>query len=224
MNILGIDTSSKFLCLAVSKGQKILASKRRQLGRKHSTLLISSVESILKKSGIPKTKIDVFGVGVGPGSFTGLRISLSLVKAFAFALGKKISGIPTLDIIAKNAQIDGNISVILDARRGNVYTAFYRNNGGTLKRVSAYLLLPFNAWLSRINKRTFVLGDALGVYGQDIQCNPNIEIMPEKFWYPDARNLNLLVEEKIRQSGPDDPDKILPLYLYPKECQIRHKT
>lgn len=221
MNILGIDTSSKFLCLAVSKNQKILANTRKKLGRKHLALLIPSVEAILKKSGIPKTKIDIVGIGLGPGSFTGLRISLSLVKALAFALGKKISAIPSLDVIAKNARVDGDISVILDARRGNVYTAFYRNKAEALKRTSAYLLLDFNTWLSRINKKTYVLGDGLSVYGQSIRLNPNITVMPDKFCYPDAKSLNLLVYEKIKKSGPDDLDKVFPLYLYPKECQIK---
>lgn len=224
MNILGIDTSTKYLSLSITKNKQILAQYNKESGTRHSRIIISVINRLFNKAKIPKGKIDCFAVGLGPGSFTGLRISVSLVKALALSLNKKVVGISSLDIIAKNVIKDGAISVILDARRGNLYTAFYENKNSVLRRKSPYLLISFEEWVKRINKKTYVLGDGIVVCAKELPRNHNIVALEDKFWYPDSRNLNFLAYEKIKLSGFDSADKILPIYLYPKECQVKNSN
>ena len=224
MRILSIDTSTKMLCLALSDNGKIIFNYRRDAGVKHSAILFSTLESLLKKYGIKKETIGTFAVGLGPGSFTGLRISLSAVKGLLLASKKKVVGIPTLDIIAKNTAQDGLFWVISDANRGNIYAASYERKNERLKRLTSYTLINFNAWLKGIKNKVFVLGGAVGIYGAELAKNKNISCLAEKFWWPDAKNLCVLAIEKLSSQGPDKIGRLLPLYLYPKECQIKTVT
>lgn len=184
-------------------------------------MLVPLLERMFKKSAVDKEDIDLFSVGLGPGSFTGLRISLSVIKGLVLSLKKRVIGISSLDIIARNVEEDGKICVILDARRGNIYTASYEQKNFSLRRITPYSLTNFVDWSRQIRGKTFVLGDGLAVYGSKLPKQKNIVCLPEKFWYPDARNLCMLAFEKFKERGADNIEKLLPLYLYPKECQIK---
>jgi tRNA threonylcarbamoyladenosine biosynthesis protein TsaB len=219
MKKLAIDTSSKFLCIAFKDEDRLVFNYRKKKERQ-TTYLFCVLQGLLRKYNQRIENIDLFCVGLGPGSFTGLRVGLSSIKGLVFALGKKILGVSTLDIIAKNIKEKGDISVILDAKRGNVYSAFYKN-GQDLLRTSSYLLLNFRDWMRRIKKKTFVLGDAIGIYKDELYKNKNIICVSEKYWYPDARNLIELSDKRFKNKSSDNIIKINPLYLYPKECQIR---
>ena len=104
MRILLLDTSSKFLSLAVARDEKILSQTHRKLDRKHSLQLVPLIDKILKKAKVPLKKIDGFCVSKGPGSFTGLRIGITTIKGLAFVLCKPVVAIPSLDILAQNAK------------------------------------------------------------------------------------------------------------------------
>src|SRR3989304_5415259 len=102
MKILSIDTSTKTFSLAVSDGEEILRSRNIKITRVLSSSIIPSIHQILKKAGIALSQLDGFAVGLGPGSFTSLRVGLSTIKAFALATGKPVVGIPSLDVLALN--------------------------------------------------------------------------------------------------------------------------
>ncbi|MDP1852990.1 MAG: tRNA (adenosine(37)-N6)-threonylcarbamoyltransferase complex dimerization subunit type 1 TsaB [Candidatus Omnitrophota bacterium] len=221
MKILGIDTSTRMLSLALTDKDKVIFSYKKEAGRKHCVVLLKVLNDLLDKYRIKKEDIGLFAVGLGPGSFTGLRISLSILKGLVLSLEKKAIGISSLDVIAGNINQDGYLSVVLDARRGNVYTASYEYKSDKLKRITPYLLINFNDWLKGIKKKTFVLGDGISVYNRELLKEENIICLPEKFWYPDAKNLCALAREKFKKHGPDNVERLLPLYLYPKECQIK---
>ena len=102
MRILFLDTSSKYLSLAVAQDYKILSRMQRLLDRKHSTHLVFLIDKVLKKAKLPLKKIDGFCVSKGPGSFTGLRIGITTIKALAYVLRKPVVAIPSLDILAQN--------------------------------------------------------------------------------------------------------------------------
>lgn len=219
--ILGIDTSTKFLTLALTdKGKNIFNYKKDAFSR-HSITVLPVLKRQLKKYNIAKEKIGLLAVGLGPGSFTGLRISLSIVKAMALVLKKNVVGIPSVDVIAQNAPYEGRISVILDARRGNIYVASYEYKNSKFRQHSSCLLVNFRKWASGIKGKMAVLGDAVGVFGNELAARKNILCLPEEFWYPRAENLCALAGEKFKKQGADNIEKLSPLYLYPKECQIK---
>jgi len=117
MKLLNIDTSTKNLSLAVFDGKKIVRHRNIILNKVLSNKIVPSIERILSDSKIELDQLDGFAVGLGPGSFTSLRIGLSTVKALAFATQKPVVGIPSLDIIAQGCSSGGTICVVVDAKR-----------------------------------------------------------------------------------------------------------
>mgnify|MGYP001575620522 CR=1 FL=1 len=91
MKILGVDTSSKFLSIALSEDKDIIKEESHLLDRKHASELVPKIKELLKKSKVPINKVDAFIIGLGPGSFTGLRIGVSAIKGFGIASGNPVS-------------------------------------------------------------------------------------------------------------------------------------
>lgn len=224
MNILAIDTSSKYFSLVIARDEKILVRFFEPLARELSAKLVPIIDSSLKKARLALEDIDYFGAGLGPGSFTALRIGLAAMKGLVFPLNKPIAGVPSLDILAGSVQEDGVICPVVDARRGLIYCAVYRLKKGRLSRKSRYLLIPIKDLLARLDPgtKTVFLGDGVPLCRQDIEksLGEKAEFAKEKAWYPLPENLLACVREKIRQGKLTDSYKLVPLYLYPKECQV----
>nr|MBU1328480.1 tRNA (adenosine(37)-N6)-threonylcarbamoyltransferase complex dimerization subunit type 1 TsaB [Candidatus Omnitrophota bacterium] len=223
MKILGIDTSSKFLNIALSEDEDIIREESHLLDRRQASQLVPKVKELLKKSRTPIDKIDAFIIGLGPGSFTGLRIGVSTIKGFGIASGKPCIGVASIDSIACNTkEKDKYIIPIIDAKRGQVYTAIYRRKGSKVVRLSDYLLLPIEKFLKRVKDAPVFLGDGVSLYRNNISgINKKAVFLEEKYWYPGAGNLIKLGFSKIKKAKKTNLDKLTPLYLYPEDCQIR---
>lgn len=221
MKILAIDTSSAILSIALAKGADIIKEKNIPAGRSHSALLVPEIKNMLKKARTPIEKVDGFVVGLGPGSFTGLRIGVSTVKGFGIALKKPCVGVASIDALAMNTDGDiQTIAPIIDAKRENVYSAIYSK--GTRK--SKYLLLKIDELMKKIDGPCVFLGDAVNLYREKIlELKKDAIFLDEKFWYPRAGNLIKLALPKIKKHKKDSLAELNPIYLYPKDCQVRKK-
>jgi len=224
LKILGIDTSSKFLNIALSEDEDIIREESHLLDRKQASQLVPKVKELLKKSRTPIDKIDAFIIGLGPGSFTGLRIGVSAVKGFGIASGKPCIGVASIDSIACNAQEkDKYIIPIIDAKRGQVYAAIYRRKGSKVVRLSDYLLLPIEKILKKVKDAPVFLGDGVSLYRNNISSiNKKAVFLEEEYWYPGAGNLIKLGFSKIKKAKKTNLDKLTPLYLYPEDCQVKN--
>jgi tRNA threonylcarbamoyladenosine biosynthesis protein TsaB len=221
MNILALDTSTRFLCCALKFNGRFVGYMSDF--KRHSEILIPVLRKLLKKADKDLSEIDFFGVGIGPGSFTGLRIGIATIKGFCFALRKRTICIPSLDTIANNvSNTESLICPIVDAKRNLVYSSLYRKRK-RLKRVSKYLLISIEELLERISEPVIFLGDGLSIYRDFLEkkLKREREFLPEEFWYPKPDSLISLAKERIEKKMFCEPDRILPLYLYPKECQIK---
>ncbi len=127
MKILSVDTATKTCSTAIVCDDAVLAETVLDHGETHTRVLMKIICDMLSDAGMRTTDIDGFAVTIGPGSFTGLRIGLATVKGLAFAAGKPIAGISTLDALAAPfTDATGHVCAMIDARRGEVYTALYR--------------------------------------------------------------------------------------------------
>lgn len=234
MKILYLDTSSKYLSLAVAEDDKILSQMHRLLDRKRSSHLVSYIDKILKKAKLSLKKIDGFCVSKGPGSFTGLRIGITTVKGLAYVLQKPVVAIPSLDILAQNVkkielEKDRNLPLpvcpIIDAKQNKVYACLYQARNGKVVRRSGYLLLPLEELLKKLKGEILFLGDAILLYREQIRRYRKIKpiFAEEKFWYPRASQALSLALMRFQKGTVDDINSLVPLYLYPKECQIKRK-
>lgn len=222
MKILGIDTTTKFLCIGIYDNSKIY-EYNLELGTLQSSLLLPWIKRLLDALHWRIKDIDYFACGLGPGSFTGIRVGLSTIKGLTWALKKPILGISTLDIIACNAQeYNGIIIAAIDAKRNLIYCSAYKNNRKGLKRIMPYLLLAKDDFLKKIKPKSIILGDALRIYKEEILKEiRGANLLDKDYWYPKARNIMVLALEKIKDRK-FNTFNIKPIYLYPKECQIRN--
>ncbi len=228
MKILTVETSSRHFSLAFSDGDCVIVEKSLVLDKILSDSIIPSVEEVLRKAKTPLTSLDGFAVGLGPGSFTSLRVGLATVKAFAFASGKPIVGIPSLDATAFGVpSTQKDICVIADARRNLVYACFYTKKNAAFKRKSEYLLCGLDEVIKKIKSDTVFVGDGVPLLKEKLEAGrkmnskaPLISFAQEKFWYPKASALACLAARRFARKQFDNPDTLIPLYLYPDDCQV----
>ena len=225
MKILAIDTSTKFLSLGIYDDGKIY-EYNLEVGPKLSSLLIVTISNVLKALELELKDLDYFVCGLGPGSFTGLRVGLSAMKGLSWSLNKPLIGVSTLELLAMNAQGCANkiIVPVIDAKRNLIYSCFYRNSGCKLKKMSSYMLVSKDELLKKIKSSCVMTGDALSLYKDDIvKSVPEVVLLDKDNWYPKAHNMIKLSLESIKNKKIKDISKINPMYIYPKECQIRTK-
>jgi len=140
MYILGIDSSTEQLNIAVNNKESLLSVSRGESSKKHMVNIIGCIDAALGEAGIDISGVDIFAANIGPGDFTGTRIGLSVLKTFAWVSQKPAYGICAPDILALQtfflnregiARILGEkkeavIIACMDVRRGEVYGSFYR--------------------------------------------------------------------------------------------------
>lgn len=224
MNILAIETSTKNFSLAVAKDAKKIIQRSIRLKGVLSTSIIPAIEGILKRSDLSLNDLDGLAVGLGPGSFTSLRVGLSTVKGLAFALGKPVVGIPSLDVLAMNLKNPPvrQICVLCDAKRNLVYACFYHKIGDSLFKKSAYLLIGIEELLGKIKADTVFIGDAIPLFKEKIlkAAGDRVFFADVKDWYPQAKELVSLSRDRFQKRKFNPLDNLVPLYLYPKDCQV----
>lgn len=230
MKILSVDTSTKYLSLGVYDNGKFYEYKL-ELGIRLSALLASTIQRVLNALGWQVEDINYFACGLGPGSFTGLRIGLATMKGLAWSARKPIIGIPTLDILAQSVNTSGDIAIpIVDAKRGLVYGASYQFQRGTLKKLMPYSLLTPEDFLSKAKKSISgkkydniqIFGDGLAlIKDRSFLGLKGVRTMDKDYWYPRPGNILSLALGRIKEKKLDNVFKIEPIYLYPKDCQVR---
>ncbi len=229
MRILAIDTSTKILSLGISDGDKI-CEYNIEVGIKLSNLLVPTLKRVIDSLGWRMDNIDCFACGLGPGSFTGVRVGLATIKGLSWSLDKPLAGISSLDILAKNVKKEnGFVIPIIDAKRNLIYSSVYKIKDGILNRITAYLLLREDEFFKKIKKKIalkkgnniIILGDAVGLYKEKLLAVlKGVKILDKDYWYPQGRNIIELAKEKIKDKKLNTAFEIKPIYLYPKECQI----
>lgn len=137
MKILGIDTSTKVATIAVIDEEQVLGEYIISQEMSHSENLIPMLKHLLDNLHIKIKDIDLYGVAIGPGSFTGLRIGVASLKSFAHLFQKPIVGVSTLKAMAYNLPHNKIVVPMIDARRDRVYTGVYSWENGVLKTFKA---------------------------------------------------------------------------------------
>ncbi|MBQ7377525.1 MAG: tRNA (adenosine(37)-N6)-threonylcarbamoyltransferase complex dimerization subunit type 1 TsaB [Clostridia bacterium] len=136
MKVLALDSTAKSGSAAVLDGERALAVFTTDSGNTHSESLLPMAEAVMEKSRVPLDAIDLFAVTAGPGSFTGVRIGVSVVKGLAFGREKPCVGVSTLEALAEGlSPLGGLLCPVMDARRNQVYNALFRVSGGVLIRL-----------------------------------------------------------------------------------------
>ena len=125
MKILAIDTSSKICSVSILEDNNVIIEKHNDDEKTHSQKLMPLIDELLKESNLTLDNIDLLACSQGPGSFTGIRIGISTVNAFADVKNIPIIGVTSLESLAYNITSSGLIATLIDAKHDNVYFALY---------------------------------------------------------------------------------------------------
>ena len=137
MKILAFDGTAKVATVAVTEDEKLLGLYSIDNGLTQSELLLPMAENLLSSLKLSFKDIDIFATSVGPGSFTGVRIGVSLVKGLAFGNNLPCVGVSTIEALAENLNgIKGIILPCMDARRNQVYSATFKFDGHKMERLT----------------------------------------------------------------------------------------
>ncbi|MCM8773393.1 MAG: tRNA (adenosine(37)-N6)-threonylcarbamoyltransferase complex dimerization subunit type 1 TsaB [Candidatus Omnitrophica bacterium] len=216
MNLLGIDTSTENVSLAMMVDNKIILDFNRYQPYGASKAIVY-IKKFLDKSSINLDIFDVFVLGAGPGSFTGLRISFSLIKAFSLALNKPVVKLGSFYSYASQVKHNtSKIAIVTDAKREMVYATTMRIKNGIIKRERKEALYSLKDFMKRYRDYLFVTNNE---YLREKCKSYGVNIYPKNVW-PNAKELLLMVKE----SSPlnfTPLNKMEPIYVYPNDCQVR---
>lgn len=164
--VMGLDTASPIASLAIASRGKILAQVTRSAAS-HCAQLPALVDELLAQARIELKDLNGIAVGLGPGSFTGLRVGLSYVKGLALALGCGVVGIPSFDCVAlgaleqlPSAPDGGSICTIADARKEEVYAALYRIGPDRLEKISTVEVIRLESLFQLLPDGVILVGDS----------------------------------------------------------------
>lgn len=222
ITILAIETATLTGSVALLGPENLVVEYTSSCSGTHSVWLMPAIERIFTQAGLSLSDLDAIAVSIGPGSFTGLRIGVSSVRGLAQALDLPVVGIPTLDGLASHL-VDTSCQVcpILDARKRQVYVAFYRIQRGEIVRTSDYLVIePFHL-LNMIKEPVFFLGDGLKVYQAFLKENLGdlAHFTPPAHWRPRALSIASLGLEALERGEGRDFREIIPLYIRPPDIR-----
>lgn len=218
MLILAFDTATDRLAVALGRNKEILSEANIIAPREHMERLLPTIDSLFGQYKVKPADLDAIIVGLGPGSFTGVRIGVSTARGLAQGLGKGIVGIATSDCIAFGLEWDGKIACVIDAKRGEVYVSFYRSTSKETKRLTGNKILAPQDFCRMVEQheedRVLLAGDALFSYGDlfKSRLGSKIKFAPLDDWYPKASNLiRLFFNESVQKTK--DLLEVKPIYI-----------
>jgi len=212
MLILGIDTSRKGF-IFIGKKEDILISGNFS-DRSTSGQILPALNDLLKAEKIKLDELEGIVVGLGPGSFTGLRIGLSLVKSLSFSLKIPLIGIPTLDYLAFSVPISGIVCPVREAYGGCYYASFFEKREEEMIKRSDYLFLPPEEIIKiskKFSPQKVTFFSSLEVSRIFLKFGGNFSFFQGKI--QPKRALLQLGLRKIKEGKIDNVDKLTPLYV-----------
>jgi tRNA threonylcarbamoyladenosine biosynthesis protein TsaB len=226
MLVMGIETSTMHGGVALLSGQGLLSEYLLNVKATHTERLLPSIERVLRDAGVGLNEVEGLAVATGPGSFTGLRIGLSTVKGLAAATGTPVAGVSTLEAIAWTLPFCAHpICPILDARKGEVYCAMFRHEGGRLVRLMEEAALAPEALMARIREPTVFIGDGLAVYCDRLQTGlKELALLPPVSQRGGrASAVADLGRRRLLDGDRDELSGLVPRYVRASEAELKRR-
>lgn len=221
MNLLAFDTSTEYLTVACLKdnGKGKIRSEAHFFGAmQHGEKIISLIQKALREADLKLENCDAFLIGLGPGSFTGLRVGFATLKGIALSTEKPCYGFSSLDVTVQAAsEHEGPAAVLMDAHREKLYLGLYESRAGKITATQAHQCLALDDLVKRLKpleNGLWMSGDALDRYGDQLRkALPKALFAGRDFWYPHSSFLIDLFENEKNHLKPFSVAELVPLYL-----------
>ena len=225
MRLLAIETSTILGGVALMQDSTLIAESRTCVKVDHSERLMREIDHMLKLARISIDDVDVFAAASGPGSFTGLRVGLSAAKGLAYATGKKLVMIPSLEAFAWNVPFSPYpVCPMFDARKKQVYAALFKWDGRGFENVMKESALSVSELLSGIKEPVIFLGEGAVVYRDIIVSGlgDNALFGAPQHMVPSPANVAHLGMLKAISGDYVSPAGAVPLYMRRSEAEMKH--
>jgi tRNA threonylcarbamoyladenosine biosynthesis protein TsaB len=226
MRTLAIETSGPRGGIALLDDGRLLAEAALAEGLRHGRDLVAVARDACDRAGLDVRRIDLVAVSIGPGSFTGLRVAVTVAKVMAWDTGSRVVGVPTLRAMAANAPPEAaRIVPILDAKRGGLYASVFERRGpepgeaawkdGLVETFGPALVEP-EALAARLGRPALVLGRGI------VKARPalaGVDLAPEDLWDPRPGVVGRLGLEMAARGQFADPWRLEPVYIRRPEAE-----
>ncbi len=219
MKILGIDTSLSVATIAILEDEKILGQMSLNVKNKHSETLMPIIKILMDTLKIKPKEIEKVVCGVGPGSFTGLRIGIATAKAFCYSNNIKAIPVSTLDLLATNIKYTDRLIVpIIDGKRNNIYVSTYKIENEIYKRKTSMEFTTIDLLMEKLKgQKVIFLGDGAIAYKDLIKEN-NFDIANDSELLSNAVNMTLYAIKHLKDEEVD-VHNLKPTYLRKSQAE-----
>jgi len=226
--VLAVESATELAGVALADEAGVLATATVSRGRHHAESIVPAVDFVCGRAGVALSEVDAVVVDVGPGLFTGLRVGVGSAKAFAFALGRPLVGVGSLEVLAQavvGAGVPGGTLVVavVDARRGEVFAARFRARAGVavpdgdeVRRAPEALADE----LSGLDEPVVVAGDGARRYAAVLGAIAGVVVAGEAHDHPSPSVLAALGLARVAGGAGLDPGAVLPHYMRAADVRI----
>ena len=220
MIVLGIDTSGYANAIGVVDGEKILADFNFEARTDSLEKIVINIDMALESAGLTLDDVQGIGVGLGPGSWTGIRVGVTVANILACSTGKPVCGVPVLEVLAHGARNESSLlcPIINTGTGDTVYAAFYRAGDASVTRVGEYYVGDIRGLSEMVREPTVLVGLQVESYGRLIRQATGIKIK-NLGAVPSGATVALLAASHLERGEHDDALSLTPLYL--KESTAR---
>jgi tRNA threonylcarbamoyladenosine biosynthesis protein TsaB len=227
MLVLGIETSTPHASIAIVTQSEVVASYELGRGLSQDQILVPALQRLLKDSGVSQHQLGGVAVGLGPGLFTGLRVGVATGKALAQTLNIAIVGLSSLDVLAHKVRYASRtICTCVDARRREVFWAFYRSTPGGVQRRTEFRCAPAEHCANEIDARgepVLVVGNGPYLYPQEFEdSRGDIEIAGISDATPTAVPLAELAVSRLLREESDRLVDVRPVYVRKSDAEMHY--
>lgn len=228
MLILGISTSTQQVGCAIGGHEGVLASVQSARGKRHAETLVPAIDVLRRQAQVDLKEIGCVAVDVGPGLFTGLRVGIATAKAMAHALRVPMIGVTSLDLVAFPVRWSPRLVVAaIDARRGELFTATYRQVPRGIQRLSDYKVSSPDELVSDLlvqRDDILLVGDGALRYADRFDDLTGAELADQALAYPSPASLVQLAHAQALREEFVKPWELQPLYLRAPDAAINWAT
>jgi tRNA threonylcarbamoyladenosine biosynthesis protein TsaB len=222
--VLGIETSTPQTSVAIGTEREILGAVQLT-GKMRQDSVVPAVDRLLSWTGLSLQQVGGISVGLGPGLFTGLRVGVEAGKSLAQVLSLPIVGVPSLDVLAFGIRYTRRlIGAVIDARRGEVFFAFYRSLPGGVVREGDYEVGSLAHLAAEVQARpgdVLLAGNGAILYRHEIEeAVGRVEFASSALAFPQASALVELTVPRFIREDYQRPFDVMPLYLRKSDAEI----
>lgn len=220
---LAIETSGRIGSIALVEGGSAVAVDAFPHGLRHAAEIVSRIDALCRERGWTPGDLEEVYVSAGPGSFTGLRIGVTLAKTLSLATGAKLVGVPSVEVLARNAPPEARrVIVVLDAKRDQIFTARLSRAGGSDDWTydEDARLDSLAAMLARSPRPVYLIGEGIPFHRKFIGAeDAGIVVTPEELWRADAAHVATIGWAMAHAGRFADADSLTPVYIRRPEAE-----